>query len=58
MSRFEVRKDGRVLASGPATLLYPPEIMKQMRAAGYRIYVDGKVLPAKADQKKAGAGDH
>lgn len=43
MSRFEVRKDNRVYQSGPFSQIPPAGIRKQMRAAGYKIYVDGRL---------------
>ena len=43
-SRFEVRKDGRTYQSGPDEMMPPPVTRKQMRTAGYKIYVDGKVF--------------
>lgn len=42
-SRFEVWKDKKVCQSGPLSLIPPLDRRKQMRAAGYKIYVDGKV---------------
>lgn len=43
MSKFEVKKDGRVMQQGDISQLPDAETRKQMRDAGYKIYVDGKV---------------
>lgn len=43
MSRFEVRKDGKTMQQGDESQLPDAEVRKQMRNAGYKIYVDGKV---------------
>lgn len=44
MSGIEVRKDGRVVCvCADESCLYPDEIMKSMKAAGYKFYQDGKL---------------
>lgn len=42
---WEIRKDKEVKAHGSGDILaaYSAETLKQMRAAGYKVYVDGKV---------------
>lgn len=40
---WEVRKNGNVFAHGPVETMPPPEQRRQMRAAGYEIYLDGKL---------------
>lgn len=40
--RFEVRKDKKVYQSGPVKLIPDAETRKQMRGAGYGVFVDGK----------------
>lgn len=42
-NRWEVRKDGKPVASGPVDTMYPDELVRQMAAAGYKTYVDGKL---------------
>ena len=41
MSMFEVKKNGKAMASGAIKYLPDKETRKQMRTAGYKIYVDG-----------------
>ncbi len=44
MSRYEVRKDGKVFACWDDPSLSPDkDTLKSMRDAGYRLYVDGKM---------------
>lgn len=42
--RFTIRKDGQAYAGwdDPA-VTYPPETLRSMKKAGYRLYVDGKL---------------
>jgi hypothetical protein len=39
---WQVKKDGAVKAYGNGEIPYSAETLKQMRSAGYKIYVDGK----------------
>ena len=44
MSKYEVRKEGRVFARWDDPALTPSnEILKAMKIAGYRLYIDGKL---------------
>lgn len=44
MSKFEIRKAGKVFARWELSALTPPpEILRTMKAAGYRLYIDGKL---------------
>lgn len=44
MSKYEIRKDGKVFARWDDPSLSPDrDTLKSMRDAGYRLYVDGKV---------------
>jgi len=40
---FEVKKDGKVMQYGPLLCLPDAERRRQLRAAGYKIYVDGRL---------------
>ena len=43
-SPIEVRRDGVVICvCKDENCLYPPEIMKDMKANGYKFYQDGKI---------------
>lgn len=41
-SQWQVRKDGRAYAGGPASTLPPISQRRSMRACGYAVYLDGK----------------
>ena len=44
MSKYEIRREGKVYAHWDAPSLTPDkETLKQMKQAGYRLYVDGKL---------------
>lgn len=44
MSPIEVRRDGEVICvCKDESCLYSNEIMKDMKAAGYKFYQDGKI---------------
>ena len=44
MSPIEVRRDGEVICvCKDASCLYSADIMKDMKAAGYKFYQDGKI---------------
>lgn len=44
MHKIEVRKDGKVICvCADETCLYPADVMKSMKAAGYKFYQDGKL---------------
>lgn len=41
--KFSIRKNGKVyMAWDDPGLTYPREILRSMKAAGYRLYVDGR----------------
>lgn len=42
-SRWVVKKDGKPMASGPMSTFPPKRQIRQMAAAGYKTYVDGKL---------------
>lgn len=44
MNEIEIRKDGEVVCvCKDKSCLYPPEIMKSMKASGYKFYQNGKI---------------
>ena len=44
MAKFEIRKGGKVFARWDLEALTPPpEILRSMKAAGYRLYIDGRL---------------
>ncbi len=44
MSKFELRKDGKVFAHWEDPSFTPDrETLRAMKAAGYRLYIDGKL---------------
>ena len=44
MSPIEVRRDGEVVCvCADESCLYPDEIIKDMKANGYKFYQDGKI---------------
>lgn len=52
-SPIEVRRDGVVICEcKDETCLYPLEIMKDMRANGYKFYQDGKIYKPEKKQEK------
>mgnify|MGYP003289107888 CR=1 FL=1 len=52
-SPIEVRRDGVVLCEcKDESCLYPPEVMKDMRANGYKFYQDGKIYKPEKKEKK------
>lgn len=49
---IEIRKDGVVYCTcKDEDCLYPPEIMKQMKACGYKFYQDGKIYKPNKSKK-------
>lgn len=53
MSPIEIRRDGVVLCvCKDESCLYPDEIMKDMRAHGYKFYQDGKLYKPDKKQKE------
>lgn len=44
MATYEIRKEGKIYAQWehPA-FTPPPEILRTMKAAGYRLYINGKL---------------
>ena len=49
---WEVRKDGQAYAGGPMETMPSAEQRRSMRAAGYRIYVNGRVHYDPAEKTK------
>ena len=44
MPKFEIRKEGKIFARWELPeLTPPPEILRNMKAAGYRLYIDGRL---------------
>ena len=44
MSKYEIRKEGKVFSCWEDPSLTPnKETLKNMKAAGYRLYIDGKL---------------
>lgn len=44
MHEIEIRKDGKVICvCADESCLYPVDVMKSMKAAGYKFYQDGKL---------------
>lgn len=53
MSPIEVRRDGEVICvCADETCLYSSEIMKDMKANGYKFYQDGKIYKTEKKQKE------
>lgn len=50
---WEVRKDGQAYAGGPMETMPSAEQRRSMRAAGYQIYVDGRIQRDPAGKKGA-----
>lgn len=51
---FEVRKDGQIkMASSDPRCIYDEETCKQMRAAGYKVTLDGKPYPPRRPKEEA-----
>lgn len=49
-SRWVVKKDGKPVAGRPISKIAPDELVRQMYAAGYKTYIDGKLYrPKKGD---------
>lgn len=52
MSPIEVRRDGEVICvCKDESCLYPDEIMKDMKANGYKFYQDGKIYKPERNVK-------
>ena len=52
-SPIEIRKDGEVICvCKDETCLYPIEILKDMKANGYKFYQDGKIYKFESKQEK------
>ena len=53
MSPIEVRRDGEVVCvCADESCLYPSEIMKDMKANGYKFYQDGKIYKSEKKQNE------
>ena len=51
-SQIEIRKDGVVFCEcKDESCLYPPEVMKDMKANGYKFYQDGKIYKPQKKEK-------
>lgn len=54
MHEIEVRKNGVCICECQnERCLYPPEIMKDMKAAGFKFYQDGKLYKPDVSKKKS-----
>ena len=42
-SRWTVKKDNKPIASGSMATMYPDDIVSKLIAAGYKVYIDGKL---------------
>lgn len=52
-NKIEIRRDGEVVCvCADETCLYPPEIMKDMKAYGYKFYQNGKIYKSEKKQEK------
>ena len=40
---WEVKRDGRVIAHGPMSTMLSEDKIRDLIAAGYKVYVDGKI---------------
>ena len=45
---------GQPMASGPMETMYPDDTVRQMYAAGYKTYIDGKLYRPKKEADKCG----
>lgn len=45
---------GQPMASGPMETMYPDDMVRQMYAAGYKTYIDGKLYRPKKEADKCG----
>ena len=43
-SYWEVRRDGKVIGHGSKLTMPSKELRKELRSAGYKIYVEGKIM--------------
>ena len=51
-SRWAVKNpQGQPMASGPMETMYPDDMVRQMYAAGYKTYIDGKLYRPKKEVK-------
>ena len=51
MKPIEVRRDGEIICvCADTSCLYPDEIMKDMKANGYKFYQDGKLYKPEKKQ--------
>lgn len=53
-AKWEVRKGGQAYAGGPMETLPDAQQRRSMRAAGYKIYVDGKPYRERGVPPKGG----
>ena len=52
-SRWVVKKDGKAIAGGPISTIAPDDLVRQMYAAGYKTYIDGKIYKPKRGETDA-----
>lgn len=52
MNRWQVRKDGKPMAGGPAITIPDDDTVRQMASYGYKTYVDGKLYRPKKEAGK------
>lgn len=54
-SRWTVKNPaGKPVASGTMDTIYPDDMVRQMYAAGYKTYIDGKLYRPKKEAKECG----
>lgn len=53
MHKIEIKKDGKVVCvCADESCLYPSDVMKGMKAAGYKFYQDGRLWKSEAQKTK------
>jgi hypothetical protein len=53
MSKYEIRKDGVAYCGfNDESCMYDKETLKAMSAAGYKLYIDGKLARSQKNSKK------
>ena len=52
MNRWQVRKDGKPMAGGPAITMPDDDTVRQMASYGYKTYIDGKLYRPKKEAVK------
>ena len=52
VNRWQVRKDNKPMAGGPAATMPDDDTVRQMAANGYKTYIDGKLYRPKKEAAK------